>query len=834
MYGAILTACASLLPAGSHRITPMLALACLLLCAPVTPAQDTDSEQVRLQTTSVGIGRYAPGQWGVRGVEISNRSGEPAETVSDVTFGGDPLMQYSRRAWVPPRSRRRISIPIQPAKGDSEQIQVRTTLAGARQSDDAAPQMETLARAQPPVTVMIADRDDLEGDTLSDTREMVVALRLAAGNTRNLSEFTVDEVPSFSLGLDAADEIVLASSEVADSPSALETLGTWLQRGGRLWIPLDCVDLRTVEMLLSDSVQITAVDRVRLSQFAFQNVAKGLPSGLPVTRESPVEMVRVIAPGVSVIHEVDGWPASFWVQVGDGQVLFTTLSARAWMRPRLPHEQVEQLDRNSSFIAETGLDELATYMATPLDPPPLAATDFTEYLSGDVGLQIPRRGTIFAVLSVFWVVWLVIGFRSLRTARLERLALVGPLLAFLAAVPLAVFGHQMRSAAPPTAALAEFVRGGAGASAVHSTGAATLFVPGTTKMQVAATEGRIIVPNRDRLDGTQRALQSTDLDAWNWTSLTLPTGVQAAMTERHIELTAPLRATASFGPDGLRGQVHIAPYTEPTDLLIAAASSQQLAATLKDDGTFLAGRDAVLDPGSYFASALLTDQQRRRNAIFDRLLQTGSGSRFPQLPTLLAWARPAETVLEFSEPMEQTATSLLAIPLEFAPTPPDTEVLIPSPLLTYDVIGVDGLPPTVYNPRSGSWQKSTAVADVIVRFHVPESVLSLVPQQGTLSIKVRAPARTVQLSAGTEQAPVSIAALTSPDGASTFSISDPDALAIAADGALRVRLQVSDLQLENADPAALQGVDRSWQMDTISLELTGRTAGEAAESDARE
>jgi len=818
------------------------ALASLLLCASsaglAQEPEETDPG-VRLQTTTFGIGRYTRGKWGVRGAEVFNSSDEPAQVSADVTFSGDPLMEYSRQIWLPPHSRRRVSIPVQPAADAPDPLQVRTGIVSAddiaQPSADDGTSGETLARAQPPVTVIIADADAPDSGTLSDTREMVVALRLAAGNTRNLSELSVEDVPSFALGLDVAEEVVVVGNRLADSPAALETVGIWLQRGGKLWIPLDGVDLRTVERLLSDAVHITPVDRVRLAQFDLRNVAKGLPAWPTITRETPVEMVRVIVPDVNVIHEVDGWPASFWIPVGDGQVLFTTLSPRAWMRPRQPHEQVEQLERNSTFIAETGLDELATYMAIPLNPPPLTATEFAEYLSGDVGLRVPARGTILAVFCLFWVVWLVVGYRFLRQARLERLAVVGPALAFLAAAPLAVLGHQMRSAAPPTAAVAEFVRGGAGASTVHSTGAATLFFPATTETQITAVEGRMIVPNRDRLDGQRRALQSADLDDWRWTTLTVPTGVQAAVTEQHSSLTSPLKATATFGPDGLRGQLQASTYLEPSDLLIAADSMQTLAVRLNADGTFAAGRGDAMEPGTYFSGALLTDQQRRRAAVYERLLQGSPDTRFPQRPTLLAWARPAETGLQFTDQMQQSATSLLAIPLEFTPTPPGTDVDIPSPMMTYDVVGTsDGLPPTIYNPRTGRWQKSTAAADVVVRFRVPDSVLPLVLRQATLSLRVRAPSRKVELSDGAAQEPAVLAKAESPDGPFTFPISAPEALTIGEDGILRIRLQVSDLQLSNLDPADLQGVDRNWQVDSIGLELSGRTGGEAAEGEVRE
>ncbi|MFO1092340.1 MAG: hypothetical protein U0992_03370, partial [Planctomycetaceae bacterium] len=368
--------------ATAHRRLCARVVFCAVLLSLAEVTADARADDVKVQATSVGVRRFAPGAWGVRGVDVTNLQDSPAEAVVDVAFEGDPLMEYSRQAWVPPHSRRRVNVPCLPDVEGPAEVRARTWLAGAETGPVALPDespvdataAETLPRVQPPLTILISDIDS-EADGISPTFEMVVALRLTAGNTRNLTEINATDVPTFPFGLEAADELVLVSDRVADSPSAIMTLSTWLQRGGRLWIPLEQVAPRTVEKLLSDVVQITEVDRIRLADVQFVNRVKAAPSGPTRVLETPVDMLRVIPSDANIIHEVNGWPASFWLPVGSGQVLFTTVGPDAWMRPRQPNEQVAQLERNSYFVAETALDELATLMTRPLDPPPLSTAD---------------------------------------------------------------------------------------------------------------------------------------------------------------------------------------------------------------------------------------------------------------------------------------------------------------------------------------------------------------------------------------------------------------------------------------------------------------------------
>ena len=805
------------------------------LLAPPSHAQgvQTSDDSVLQRTRAAGIRRFRPGAWGVVGIELVNHRDEPAEVVTGLYFDGDPMTQFLRRVWIPSSSRRTTWIPVQPSNAGQDEIRARHFLYshenGSRSlvkaSNELLMDAEMLAVGKPPITVIVDDWYVDDDESLTASKELAITMRLAARYTRVVTEVDADDVPAFNEGLDAVDHIVLAGNQIADSPTGLSSIRTWLHNGGRLWVLLDQVDLRTVELLLGDAVRITEVDRVRLTEVQFQNVLKNERCGSLRTYDDPVEFVRVIAPDVEVTHEVDGWPAAFRQNIGHGRVVFTTLSADAWLRPRLATEQVEQLDRNSKSIALQGLEEVADYLTRPLDPLPLTPEDFESFLSGEIGYRIPGRGVVLSVLGVFWVGLMGLGFWLLRNARLERLALIGPLMACLAAAPLFVLGERARNAIPRKAAIAELVQVGPGTNSIHSMGVAAMFVPEPTDAEISAHQNRLLTLRRERLQGSVRQMMWTDLGEWQWENVTLPTGLYFAVTEQHTSVAMPLRATATFGPGGLSGRLESGPFTEAADALIATETQHAIAVHLQPDGRFSAGVADLLEPGFYMTDTFLTDEQRRRHAVYRTMLQPRLDFKYPNRPVLLAWTRPASTSLTFPNGMQQSQSALLAIPLEIQSSPPDTNVFIPSPFLTFDTIATaSGTISTAHDVRTGQWQKTSFPTVTTLRFSVPKPLLPLKLTRGTLFIRIRAPKRTLKLATGAAENPIALASLENPVGSYEFTIEQADALLLDADGALHVQLNVSDLQLQETAQTKLQEIDRSWKIDYIRLVLYGRTA----------
>ncbi|MGE0375134.1 MAG: hypothetical protein AB7I48_13520 [Planctomycetaceae bacterium] len=818
LYGSLLGACCAV----------------CLACPGDALAAEGGDDEVLQRSTSVGIGRFRRGAWGIAGVEVVNRGETPVEVISGLYFDGDPLAQFSRKVWIPAGASRTTWIPVQPPDAKMDELRMRPFLY--RMADDGSQTLvksskelmfdaETLPTAASPVTAIVDDRAVEKTDSLDTTRELAVAMRLAARQTRNITELRVDDIPAFAEGLDAVDHVVLAGNRIAESPTGLASVRTWLQQGGRLWILLDQVDVRTVELLLGDAAGITEVDRVRLASTQLDNLVKQEPSGPLIEHEEPVDFVRVLTPGLDVTHEVNGWPAAFRLNVGHGRVVVTTLSSAAWMRPRLPHEQVRELDRNSTFIARQSLEEVADYLTRPLSSPPLSAEDWRPFVSEQIGYRIPGRGSVLSILGLFWTGLIGLGVYWQRSARLERLAIVGPVVAICAAAPLVLMGEQSRRAIPATAAVAELVEVGPGSSESHSTGLAAMFVPEPAIAAIAGRNGRLLIPERDRVEGSVRRMAWTDLDDWHWENLTLPAGLDFAATEQHTTVPAALRAVATFGPEGLTGNLELGSYADPADGLIATTANQTLAVHVQPDGRFSAGKPDVLPPGVAVQGTFLSDEQRRRSAVYQVMLQPRSDFTYPDRPMLLVWTRPIDTGLTFPDDMQQSASALLAIPLEIQSPPPDTKVFIPPPLLTFENLATgDATQTTAYDSRTRLWQKTSYATTALLRFRVPRPLLPLTVARGTLSISLRAPMRTVDIATGAAGQLVPLTSLDNAVGTYEFPIEQPDGLRLDDDGGLHVQLVVSDLQPDRAAELETKDVDRSWKMDFIHLDLSGRTA----------
>ena len=99
--------------------------------------------------------------------------------------------------------------------------------------------------------------------------------------------------------------------------------------------------------------------------------------------------------------------------------------------------------------------------------------------------------------------------------------------------------------------------------------------------------------------------------------------------------------------------------------------------------------------------------------------------KYPEKSTLLVWAKPLEMHFSFPDQTKQIGSALLAIPLLIDPTPPDTEVVIPSSFLPYlSVPGPDNLGSLLtFNNQSREWLERKGSVKTWLRFQLPPEVL---------------------------------------------------------------------------------------------------------------
>ena len=834
---------------------------------PSTAAQqeERDRQTIRQRSAPSGIRTFKPGVWGTTRVEVVNSGEEIVEVVTGGYSDGNPLERYSRQIQVPAGASRFVRIPTRPTLAEGEdQLQWRPFLSAVdgesrqllRASDDYMIDAERLSQPSGLVTAVIDDWNFDTNESVTTVAEFVVVFRLAAGYTRSLTQLDVDDVPSLSPGLNAVDHAVLTGNRVVDSPAAVASLRRWVQNGGRLWIPLDQVDLSTVQRVVGDVFSIVEVDRIRLTGFQLYNVQRKVPAGRARMYDEPVDFVRVLVDGVTVLHEIDGWPASFSQRLGDGIVMVTTLSDRGWYRHRHPQEFSENLELNSYFISEQALDELASQFTRRLDPPPVVPEDFERFLSARIGYNIPGRGTILSILGLFCValvgagVWLqrspygqkknesdsAVRVKKNPAAtggrRLEKLAFIGPLLALITAAPIVVLGERAGIDVPAGASVVEIVRVGEDNTTILSTGATAVYVPRAKATDIEAHNGRLLLPKADRMGGTVREMVWTDIDAWHWANFNLKRGIQFFATHQSASLDLPVSAEATLGPNGLIGSLNCGPYVAPSDPIIASTSQHAMIVTLESDGRFTSEASDLLEPGIYIGGNLLTDQQRQRHSLFQLLLAPRTEYRYPRQPVLLVWTTSQETGLTFPDEIPETCSSLLAVPLKLKRTLPGTDVFIPSPLLPMTPVMTEhGNQTTAFDARTGQWVKTTYPTDTLLRFDVPESVLPLNLTRAEVYLRILAPGRRMTIEAGQ---PGSLTMLVDMDDAAgdyDYSVTDTAALQMDENGAFYMRLAISPLTEQATSDVRDIQIDRSWKMEFIRLELFGHTADEPAKGE---
>lgn len=841
-----------------------------------------------------GVSIFLPERWGIVGETIANPTDAPIEVLSAHSFPADTQLQFARQVWVPPQAKRSFSYPLLPPAGSTKDttMPVQSVLIDRSRGSEVllGDQGGTLVHPgllpsksdTGPVTGLMSDPNDREATWL------VQVARVAFHRTARLARFDGDTLPPTRESLDGLDELVVANDRPAADRAGVLALRNWLHAGGRLWVRLDRVSPATVSLLLGEDCPCTVVDRVGLTHWqivrerfvpdpdreGFDHSSGPLtaeegrigPSALadlglkPDTKslivegkiddfEDPVEMVRVMAPDGSVVHTVNGWPASFWRRSGRGLVLFTTLGSRAWFRPRSKNNPAPQEPLNpvARFQVTQSLQDVAGPFLKPRTEPPLKAETFGPLLLEQVGYRILGRGFVLAILGGFcvglaaaaWGLWR-------RGVSLALLGWAGPAAGLAAAILLIALGHQVREQIPPTAAAAQFVEIMPGAEDAPVTGLLGLYdLNGAGSPPPGSTRGGIFLPNFKGKEGATRRMVWTDMDSWHWENLALPPGLHLAPFESTVRISEPISARATFGPDGAIGRLDLGPLRNAADAILAFPFHRNLAVRFTGAaGGFTAGPGDQLARGQYLGADFLSSEQQRRQDIFKNLLERQSTPRYPARPTLLVWTDPLDlgfTFVEgthprakrgkgtvehldlgftFPEETRQIGSALVTIPLTIDRPPPGTRLTIPAPFLSYRSLIRPELSLTpLYDSQRNEWLSyRTQPARTILRFQVPPELLPLRIDRAELEVDLNAQARPFEIF--TQEGPKTevLASQHSPVGKIRLVIDRPDALRLDASGGLYLGLAVgAAVRLPGVEQASSE-----WKINDLQLQLTGQ------------
>ena len=268
-------------------------------------------------------------------------------------------------------------------------------------------------------------------------------------------------------------------------------------------------------------------------------------------------------------------------------------------------------------------------------------------------------------------------------------------------------------------------------------------------------------------------------------------------------------------PRGLSGHVDGGPFEGLSDVVLAAPSRRNLAVAPDGQGEFTAGAEDVLAPGEFVAETLLSDEQRRRQSIYARVLRREASNGFPVQPTLLAWAEPLEMGFALPAKAKRLGSALLAVPLAIERTPPGTRVVIPSPFLPFRSIrGPVAQLSSAYSNSRREWLELNIPSEVCLRFQLPESALPAALDRATLTIRGSVPSRELRVLGFLGEEQVTVATRSSLVGTRRFDVDRGDLLELDERGGLLLGFGVGTQTNDGAAPL--------WKIEDVELEVSGR------------
>lgn len=852
----------------NHRMLAALMVgACLASALPncgIAFAQSpAEPYAIRTNIAPGGMRRYERGRWSVVSVQASNSGDKEAEATLSVFFESDSRRQFTRRAWVPSHAIRQTWLPVLPPQdipGDQSVLHV-SSLNIINSADG-----ETLFHKEGdqliPESLLALDPDELHCALISnqplpgqpdfisrrdeEAFETAVEVRRLYDGDRKVISFSDRFTAPYPEAYEALDQLVICSDRIVDDSGGIAALRNWIARGGRAWIMLDLVAVDAARTLLGNAVPYEIVDRVELTEFAIKtpsSVAVGGQLSETWRAEEPVELVRVLTDSVEVHSSIEGWPAAFSIPFGNGHVFMTTLSARGWQ-----YQFDEFSDQPDAPLRTSGPTDALLHLANQFNQRSfgdlILSDDLKPILAEQLGYGVPSRGIAATILGLNCVVIMIAGTWLARREQLEHVAWVVAAATSLSAIILVSIGSANTSSIPATSSILRLANISSETNEIRADTIAAFYSPDTVELPLQIDLSGVVEPDVQDLGGVAKRVVWNDDGQARWEHVHVASGsVRFARAKESVVLEYPLRAQATFGPDGLEGRVTgLGQLGTPSDAIVAAPPAPNSEATINAQGIFRAGPNDLLSESEYLSGAMLTDEQQRRQTIYRQILTPRQERIYPQRSTLFVWGDALGLGLSSPDFFHQYGATLYAVPLEIGRTPAKQPFLVPPTFIRITNAAAKQGSSAAYNPRTGQWMKdATLPTRSFFQFLLPREVVPCKVQNADITLKIHAPSRTVELIAFKDGEQVVVESHENPSGILTFTVTDPGLLKLDEAGGLQFGVVVSPTKSqaeatarERADAEAASSPQlpnkseetfehSTWQIDYLRLQARGET-----------
>ncbi len=813
-------------------------------CHGQNESSESGRSDVTVSVTPAGLQRHVAGRWAIVAVNGTNRSDTDVEETMLVSVGDDAQLQFSRRMWIPAGARRQSYLPIRIPDGllPSDVFVPMTSMrltqtSGGEKFQGSALGLPTIERTlllswEEYHVATLLDLGSLDNETSYSRNQRLTDAIYAASDAADKSlqdlalvNLSANFLPPTPQALDALDQIVVGGDRIFNDSTAASRLRSWIQSGGRAWIMLDQVNPDLVRQLLGDASCYSVVDRVELNDFEMESTqlhaTASKPENEPWSSDQSVEMVRVFAETDDVQCRVSGWPAAFWKQFGQGEILFTTLGTDGWMNSGEP---------------TLAYDAVATRFFISRNRPRSQSERIAKYLQNDIGYTIPRRSLVAWALGIHVFAILLFGIWCFRRQRLQQMAIVVPLASVLAACGLVALGKQHTGAVPSTIAIGQIAQAVLESPQVHVDSVAAIYSQEQRELKIDSSADTTAMLAEEDLQGETKRIQWTDDGRSEWMFVSQAPGVVRNIECRAtVALPQAWSVKGRFTADGFQADVDGLDVQKCEDSLIIAAPAPSLALRRLPSGgaTFRGGAADVLAKDQYIDDTLMSGLQSERQDLLRELMMTDTPPFGPE-PSFVTWTEPIDSGVRFDDNFQNRGWALASIPIQYEPLPSGSAFQVPASFARLKAVG--GMS-TVFNASTGRWlQDMNKAIATELQVVVPKILLPCVLERANVAIKISAPSRTLEIKSLIDGEYQSVYRKQDPNRLLEFTIDDPDALQLDGEGGLRLLISVSDsdqdaakakpLVIDEDAPAAIKPAapnQNTWQIEYLQVSLEGTT-----------
>jgi hypothetical protein len=831
------------------------------------PAIGNSQEPIELVTASINGGSaICPDRWTSFQATVANNTDQDVELTLLTAFADRPFDQYGRKFLVPASSRRQVWYPLFVPFVDKNTTQVNfhTFLYEQRNGQQVAVRKTTdHLFLESPKSVRhgqmetgILFKDTLELMSMDAPYEAVLAFRGSQGYDRVTMGFLPSQwMPRIPENLLHLDNLVVTDDQLIEHPQMTRAVHDWIVGGGRCWIMLDRTGVDVTRQLLGGQCDLELVERVSLTSLELHETLTRTNYATVAKREFelPVDMCRVLATNVETIYEIDGWPAAFWVDVGKGKVLVTTINSKAWLRPRDDEDmraiartkaEHEMNDTNFSVIApltHVGLDFFHRPNDPKLTPDALQKKELISQHETSIGFVISSKRQLLYLFGGFLMSLLLGGIYLWRTERLERMLFLTPIVSMITAGAVVAMGMQARAKTDRNDVETQILRLDSTGESYVAEGLISLVNNSQLSDQVLSRHGGRFELTNNLSEGQNRQWLWTDIDQWSIDNNRFPRGMihsSIHVTDRMVE---PITAHWQLQDNGITGQIHAG--DKPIEDAVFLTHRGFIPLEVDSQGRFQIAGGEKNEGKQMLFTTLLSESRIRHRDLLELMFSDHNGLQAFRQPAVAFWSAGVDAGFKLGE--RSPPDALFIVPAQMTPPGSQSQIHLPDVLLEYDSVnkprpelapelsanGSEGSQ-QFSNTRSGIydggadvWQQLSVQTDLTLRVKIPEYALPLKVEKLTVLVDALAPEMKFSFCIYSQDKQFPIGKPQTGQGRLLWSVSDPELLSLDDRGGLTIGLKIDASNQTKLE--SMRGMVPSWTIKDVYFDVLGRTESES-------